>query len=610
MVPVKGVAAVWRRPVVLLLCASLLTAAAMGIAFLFARRQAASAPAAASTIRLSINPPENVKFSGAASTAAASVQVSLSPDGNAITYVAAVVSGKPMLWVRSLDDTVARPLAGTDDAEDPFWSPDGRWIGFFSSGKLKKVPYAGGGVQVVTEEAAEPRGGSWGVNDTILFATNGASIFRVAASGGPATAVTKLDPARKEANHRFPCFLPDGKHFLYNIRGTQAEYRGIYVGSLDGTVKKFLVGGPSNAQYVAPGYLLFMDGDTLRSQAFDADRLELKGQPFTVALGVGVSGTNAGAFSASDPNLLAYAGPMSSLGRLTWLDRSGNASGAAGQESAYTDFRLSPDETRVAASVTDLRTSLQEIWMIDLVRGSTSRFTNGPLISANAVWSPDGGRIAFRDTRTGVASMLEKSAGGGGTEDHLFMPAAGDSMKTSTLTPTAWCTAGRYLLFSAGSSAFVDLWVLPLAGDRKPVKLSSSLGSLMHGNFSSDGHLIAYTSDESGKFEVYVQTFPPSDKKWTVSTSGGFEPRWREDGREIYYLSGDRKLMAVAVEAGPSFGVPKALFQTRVTDTVNPRRMHYVPSRDGKRFLVNIPVGDPSPVPITIVLNWTAGLKK
>jgi len=362
-----------------------------------------------------------------------------------------------------------------------------------------------------------------------------------------------------------------------------------------------------------PGYLLYLDGDTLLGQTFDGARLELRGEPFTVAVHVGRSTGFNIAVSASGTGMLAYAAAILKRGRLTWFDRAGNSFGSVGVEGDYPDFRLSPNGETLAVSLVDPKIWNPDIWLVDLTRGSPSRFTVGSALNAAPVWSPDGARILFRTNRNGMTEFYEKSAGGGGNEESVLTNqtqlAAG--IESPNLVSSDWSPDGRYVIASAPQQATGDdLWLVPLSGDRKPVKFLGPPSDQMHGNFSPDGRFVAYTSNESGRFQVYVQTFPLSNRKWQVSTDGGYEPRWRADGREIYYLSDDRKLMAVSVGAGPSFAVPKLLFQTRVPEGVTSRRTHYVPNRDGRRFLINTQTGDAPPNPITVVFNWQAELGK
>jgi serine/threonine protein kinase len=568
------------------------------------------APSSADPVRFSVNPPEKAVFSGPPNLTVPVPQFALSPDGRAMAFVANSSGGDPVIWMRSIDQVTARPLPGTEHAQLPFWSPDSRWVGFFGEGKLKKTPVGGGPVQVLAD-VADAFGGSWGTDGSIIFAQLSSTIFRVSSSGGIVTAVTKVDTFH--IAHRWPQFLPDGRHFLYHVQGGDPEHHGIYVGRLDGGIQKFLLHTESSAVYASPGYLLYVDGDTLLGQAFDAARLEIKGEPFTVAENVGRStGFNIGA-SASGTGTLAFAAAMLQRGRLTWFDRAGKPLNSVGVEGDYSDFRLSPNGETLAVSLVDPKAWNPDIWLIDLMRGGPSRITVGSTLNAAPVWSPDGTRIVFRTNRSGQTELYAKSAGGGGNEEVVLtyetQHAAG--IDTPNLVCSDWSADGRYVISSVPQQTTGDdLWLIPMVGDKKPFKFLGPPADQIHANFSPDGHFVAYTSNESGRFQVYVQTFPLSDRKWQVSTDGGYEPRWRGDGREIYYLSEDRKLMAVAVGAGPSFAVPKTLFQTRVPEGVSSRRTHYVPSRDGQRFLVNTQSGDALPNPITVVLNWQAELKK
>jgi Tol biopolymer transport system component/predicted Ser/Thr protein kinase len=585
----------------------IVAAAALLLAVLFFVLWSGRAPAAAEVVSFAIYPPEKTAFSPPINTTVSVPQFALSPDGRTILFVAGSQAGRPMLWVRPLEQVNARTLAGTEDAQHPFWSPDGRWIGFFAEGKLKKIPATGGAVQVVTQTATDFRGGTWGPDDTIVFASGTGPLFRVASAGGRATPASAV----AEGSNRFPQFLPDGRHFLHIA--LSSEQSGIYAGSLDDKSMKLLVRTNTSAVYAPPGYLLLVDGDTLLGQALDAKRREVSGQPFLIAEHVGRSSAFQSAISASRVGSIAYAGTIAQNGRLTWFDRGGKALGSAGPEGDYADFRLSPTEKLLAASLVDSKTGTVDIWMHDLARGSNTRTTRGGLLSASAIWSPDGTQLVFRALRRGLIEFYRRSAAGGGNEESVLATETerAAQIQSINLVPTDWSPDGRHIVFSYPEVASGnDLWLLPLTGDRKPFRFLASPSEEMHGNFSPDGHFIAYSSNESGKFEVYVQTFPLSDRKWQVSTDGGYEPRWRADGREIYYLSEDRKLMAVSVGADPSFDVPKSLFQTRVPAGVTANRTHYVPSRDGQRFLVNTQSGDPSPTPITVVLNWTAGLKK
>jgi serine/threonine protein kinase len=568
------------------------------------------APSSSEPVRFSVNPPEKAVFSGPPNLTVPVPQFALSPDGRALVFVANSSGGDPVIWMRSIDQVTARPLPGTEHAQNPFWSPDSRWLGFFAEGKLKKISVAGGPAQVLAD-VADAFGGSWGADGSIIFGKLSSAIFRVSSGGGTVTEVTKVETVMKA--HRWPQFLPDGRHFLFHVQGGDSPQHGVYVGSIDGTTQKFLVRSESSAIYAWPGYVLYVEGDTLLGQAFDASRLEIRGEPFTVAENVGRStGFNIGV-SASGTGMLAYAAAMLQRGRLTWFDRAGKPLNSVGVEGDYSDFRLSPNGETLAVSLVDPKAWNPDIWLIDLVRGGPSRFTFGSALSAAPVWSPDSARIVFRTNRNGQTELYARSAGGGGSEEvvstYETQHAAG--IDTPNLVCSDWSPDGRYVISSVPQQATGDdLWLIPMVGDKKPFKFLGPPADQIHANFSPDGHLVAYTSNESGRFQVYVQTFPLSDRKWQVSTDGGYEPRWRGDGHEIYYLSEDRKLMAVAVGTGPSFAVPKMLFQTRVPEGVTSRRTHYVPSRDGQRFLVNTQSGDAPPNPITVVVDWQAELKK
>ena len=584
-----------------------------GVTLFFAARPSVNS-SLTGPISFNVFPPEGTAFSAALNTTVNVPQFALSPDGRNLVFGAEAPGATRTLWVRTMDQVSARQLAGTAEAEGPFWSPDNRWIGFFAEGKLKKIPAAGGPVQIIAETATDNRGGTWGPEDNILFGSGTEPILHVKSVGGKTTPVTILDISREAGTHRDPYFLPDGNHFLYSIFGRVTDQNGIYLASLNDKTKMLLVRLDTNAVYAPPGYLLFVDGDALQGQAFDAKRLQLNGQPFLVAEHVGRNSAFMSAVSASGVGTIAYAGTIAQNGRLTWIDRSGSALGTAGTpDGDYVDFRLSPDEKRLAVSLVNVKAGSVEIWLTDLARNSTSRFASGGLVTGTPTWSPDGSRLAFRTNRNGIIEFYESSAAGGGSERPILLGEAYGAVKIPSLNliPTDWSPDGQSIIFSVPApESGNDLWLLPLTQNGKPEKFLASPAEQMHGNFSPNGHLLAYTSNESGKFEVYLETVPRSDRKWSVSTGGGYEPRWRMDGGEIYYLSEDRKLMAVSVGPGPSLGVPKILFQTRVPVGVTANRTHYVPSRDGRRFLVNTQTGIAPPTSITVILNWAAALNK
>ena len=564
-------------------------------------------------VRFSVTLPESMTFSSPRQAVVSIPQFALAPDGRSLAFVAGGPAQKPTLWLRHLDAVEARPVPGTEEARDPFWSPDGRWIGFFAEETLTKVAVAGGMVQTVARNISDPRGASWGPDDTILFGTGYGAIYRVAAASGTPQPVTRLDASKDEGSHRWPQFLPDGRHFLFTVRSGRADARGVYVGTLNEETRHHLLRLESDARYVAPGYLLFLDGDTLLAQPFDSGRLVLSGQPTPIEAGIGRSSRGNGAFSTSRTGTLAYSGATLRTGRLTWFDRNGTALGTVGLsgEHDYADFRLSRDDTRLSASLVDPKLSLPDVWLFDLARGAASRLTFGPLLNADAVWAPQGDRIAFRTNRRGLIELYQMSAVESGNDEPLLPDevARRGGAAYANMTPTDWSTDGQRLAFTTGAPS--DIWLLTIADPTKPVRVVQSPGEQMHANFSPDGGSIAYTSNESGRFEVYVQSLRPPAHKWPISVNGGYEPRWRADGQELYYLADDQTVMAVPVSSGAvPFGVPRPLFQTQVHEGVSSLRTHYVPNRDGSRFLIHRRTRDVAPASITVVLNGMTALKR
>ncbi len=559
-----------------------------------------SAPTSQSpTTRFSIFPPENTTLSGAVDF--------ISPDGRRVIFSAINKDGKRQLWIRSLDSLTAQPLPGTEDGVQAFWSPDSRFIGFSAGGKLKKMEVSGGPATTLAE-APVFRGGAWNREGVIIFGSNiNGPLYRITSAGGPATAVTTLDATRNQSAHFWPRFLPDGRHFLYLARSILREKSAIYVGSLDSSDSKFLINADSTPAYAPPGYLLFLRERTLMAQAFDAGKLQLTGEPFPIAEQVGLNPSNARAFFAvSDNGVLVYRDFVFTDTQLAWFDRTGKQLAPVGTVGQITNLALSPDDQRVAVTRFDTQTGSTDLWLIDQAR--ETRLTFDPANDASPVWSPDGSRIAFNSSRSGSIDLYVKPSSGG-TEDLLFK-------SSNPKGPQAWSADGRFILYSeADPKTNIDLWVLPLFGDRKPIPFLQTAFIETQGRFSPDGKWIAYASNESGPFQVYVRPFPPSGSQWMVSTNGGNQPRWRRDGKELFYLGPDRKLMVVDVkEDGNSFTAssPRALFDMRVaTITLGPSsNSTYEVARDAQHFLVNTQVEESAPSPLTVVLNWTAGLKR
>ncbi len=579
-----------------------MTAVALLLAVAAMVRYAYRAATLARPLRLSIVLPEKSDLRAAA----------LSPDGSRLVFVAKDSSGKKLLWIRPLDSLAVQPLAGTENPSFPFWSPDSRFVGFFADGKLKKIDASGGPPQTLCD-APISRGGTWNREGVILFAPIASPVYRVSAAGGLATPVTRFDPARGETTHRWPFFLPDGRHFLYLVAsfgsGGQQEKMGIYVGSLDSKEEKFLLRANSNVAYAPPGYLLFFRERSLLAQLFDAKGLRITGDPFPVAEQIQYFPQIYSAlFSISENGVLLYrAASASAASRLLWFDRSGKEIGSLGTPGDQANPRISPDGKRVALDITDPQTGNMDIWIYDLSRGIPTRFTFDPAEDTTPIWSPDGSRIVWGSNRSKVRDLYQKDSSGAGSEEVLFRSG---SAKFST----DWSPDGRFILHRVvDPKTNLELWVLPVAGDGKPIPFIKATFGVDHGQFSPEGRWVAYSSNESGKWEVFVIPFPGPGGKWQVSTAGGSEPRWRRDGKELFYLAPDGKLMAVEVKEGPTFeaGAARPLFQTRRREHVSSTDLFsYDVSADGQRFLVNTDVGEVTSSPLTVVLNWTAELKR
>jgi len=550
---------------------------------------------------LSLLPPDSVNMSGIVSAMA------LSPDGRRLAFVGSS-EGQNRLWVRSLDSLSAQALSGTEGASSaglPFWSPDSRFVGFIAGGKLKKIDASGGPPQTLCDVGAN-RGGTWSRDGVIVFAMGGnGPLYRVSAEGGEPTPVTTLDKSRSETSHRWPFFLPDGQHFLYFARSTQVEAGGIYVGSLDAKqAKQLLPTTLLNAVYASPGYLLFVRDKTLLAQRFDADKLQLSGEPFPVAEHVASNpGLARGAFSVSENGVLAYYSGSGDLNQPLWFDRGGKQIGSLGELGLYFTLGLSLDGKRAAVNRADQQLGTNDIWLFDLLRGVPLRFTTDPAGDSNPLWSPDGSRIVFTSNREGVGNLYQKITSGGGNEELLLK-------SSDEKWPDDWTADGQFIVYQTfNPKTKWDLWLLPMSGDRQPTKFLETQFNEQQAHFSPDAKWIVYTSDESGTPEIYARTFPATDAKWRVSTGGGCQPAWRRDGRELFYIASDRKLMAVDVKLGTTFeaSVPKTLFETRVlslTDFGN----HYAVAADGQHFLINS-TNETNASPISVVVNWTANLK-
>jgi len=597
--PVAGLPASRRRwpwPTVAIAA----TLAALTLAFLRLREAPSPEPR---TVRFQVPPPEKSSID----------YFKLSPDGRWLAFTT-----DRRLWIRSLDTLQSVPLPGTDGASKMFWSPDSQFIAFFAQGKLKKIAVSGGPAQTLCD-APEAYGGAWNRAGVIVFPLSLTSgLFQVSAGGGTPVPVAKLG-ASAPANQLSPEFLPDGRHFLYSVSGTQ-DARGLFVGSLDGTPAIRLLPDPDSVSYVpavgAPGqdgYLVFRRGEALMAQRFNPHLMSLSGEATPVTEQV-AGGVLWAAFSVSENGTLVYAPPGAGTTavQLVWLDRTGKQVGLFGPLGSYDDFRLAPDERRIAFanSASDNR----DVWVLDSVRGVTSRITSDPAIDDPPMWSPDGLRVVWASNRRGAFDLYVKSANGAGPDQLLVTMAAPAGW------PEDWSRDSRFIIYQIpGPKTGQDLWIAPQPAQgqsgSKPFPYLQTGFDERHGRFSPDGRWVAYSSNESGRDEIYVQSFPASGAKFPISAGGGTEPQWGRDGKELFYISDERTLMAVPVKLASSAAEPlrvgqaKSLFRVPMLDTFVVGRTYEV-SNDGQRFLMRSLASGATPPPLTLVLNWQTQLKR
>jgi eukaryotic-like serine/threonine-protein kinase len=585
------------------LTASLLVAA-VAVTILYFRRAPIENPTAA--MRFTINLPEKLT--------ARSGSPEISPDGRNLVFSARREDNANILWLRPLGSLAAQPMPGTEGAGagNYFWSPDSRSIGFFREGKLEKIDLAGGPPQTLCNMPPRVGGGppvysgTWNRDSIIVISADGV-IYRISAAGSEPTLVLGKNQLNREAVYGWPSFLPDGRHFLcLRIPAGQGAPE-IYLASLDGKETTRLLVADSQALYATSatggGYLLFARAGALLAQPFEASSLKLTGEPFVVANTLRVSDSGRGHYSVSDNGILVY-DPTNTFGtqQLIWLDRAGKRLESVGAPGTIQNPRLSPDGKQVAVDRRDLQTGNEDIYVIDIARGTSSRLTSDPASDSHPIWSPDGNRIAWSSDREGSFQIYQKLASGVGQEELL--------LKSEIRShPTSWSADGRFILYTGvDPKTNNDVWVLPLAGDRKPSLLLQTQFSEGSASFSPDGRWIAYQSNDQGLNEVYVQTFPASGRKWQVSTDAGFFPIWRSDGKELFYFKVGA-MMGVEVKSGSSFeaGVPKMLFDFAGRNRGNPI---FAATADGQRFLIVGQVEDTANLQYTVVVNWTAEAKK
>jgi serine/threonine protein kinase len=527
------------------------------------------------------------------------VSLAISPDGEKLVFVASS-DGRPKLWLRSLGTGSARPLPGTDGASFPFWSPDSRSVAFFANGNLNRIDIDGSSLRTLAS-APVGAGGTWNREGVILYTlVPDAPISRVPADGGKSAFVPGLQPGAP--GHRFPQFLPDGRHFLYYV--ADSATRGVYAGTLDGSERRRLFDADAAAVFVPPARVLFVRAGTLFAQRFDPVRQQLEGNTVALAEGVSVDSVGAAAVSGSAAGSIVYrVGQANRQRQLLWFDRSGNQVGVAAAPDAATSLNptLSADGRRVALNRSVNGNS--DVWLLDLGRSVLSRFTFDPGPEIFPVWSPDGTRIVYAaSNRTGAGfRMFQKPTAGAGQASPLLD--TGQNM-----IPDDWSRDGRFISFATSSSGNWDVGAFPLEGNAKPFPVAQTSYDELSSEFSPDGHWIAYESNESGRNEIYVQPFPNPATKTIVSTGGGLQPHWGPDGRELFYVAPDGRLMSVPLRVASDRqaiepGSPVPLFTTRISSTrTGGSRQEYAVSADGKRFLMNTFV-EQAGAPITLVLS-------
>ncbi len=583
-----GNARLWMSTTAVLLLGLLL---ALPFAVKYLRQSPPAAPVAA---RFTIAAPEKATDMAAPE---------LSPDGRNLVFVANV-EGKRSLWLRPLGSLTAQPLPGTEGVTGfPFWSPDSRALGFFVRNELKKFELAGGAPQTL---GRLPSGigliwdGTWNRDGVILFAGD-AGIYRIPATGSEPALALRSDQPRL---YSFPVFLSDGRHFLVRRTPTQGAAE-IHLAALDSQQTTRLLAADLQARY-ANGHLLFTRAGALLAAPFDVGSLKLTGEPFVVADKVKVPDNAKAYFSVSDNGSLVYdPTPLTDNQQLTWVDRAGQPLGTVGPAGVYEFPRLSPDGKRVAVARRDPQSRNWDIYVIDLARGAGSRLTVDPGDDRNPVWSPDGSHIAWSATRDGAFQIYQKLASGVGPEELLLKADV-------SIFPSSWSADGRFLLYTqTDPKTREDLWTLPLAEGRQPALFLQTPFREGIGHFSPAGRWIAYTSDDQGRFEVSVQTFPAAGGKWQISINGGQQSWWRSDGKELYYLSNDGKLMAVEVKPGGNFeaGAPRALFDLAPVRAIG-GLSSYAVTATGDRFLFVTAREEVASLQFTVVVNWAAEAKK
>ncbi|MBN2318662.1 MAG: PD40 domain-containing protein, partial [Acidobacteria bacterium] len=583
--PVKSTWSKW----ILVSTTSLLAIALMVFAFLYFH---GAAPSEAMHYHVSVPPLVNDH------------SFAISPDGSRITF-AASSAGANSLFVCKIGSVTPEPLDGTEGAEYPFWSPDSRSIAFFAKGRLMQVDATGGSPRLICP-ARGIFNGTWNRDGIIIF-SEGEELRQVSADGGESATLTTLDEFQNA--HVFPHFLPNGVHYLYTAFANEPSKNGIFLGSLDSEKKMQLLTATVSAAYVDPGYLLFQRERALYAQPFDVKKLESMGEAIRIAdnlildVRIGIS-----PFDASQNGVLIYrTGNMQAKSQFIWFDKTGNQIGLAGAPGMYSpDFDLSPDEKQIAMKLIDISGSRANIYLMDWERDIREQLTNNPSANIHPHWSADGQRIAFASYRKGDSELFEKKVGSIEAETELLVSSENEQ------TPS-WSKDDRHIAFGKVMGSDIDIYALPLFGEKKPFPIIQLPGNEHNFEFSYDNKWLAYQSDESGINQVYLISFPDPEAqpKRQISNNGGVQPQWREDGKELYYLALDGKIMAVEIttDTGIDIGASRELIDTSMIVLPSDQRQ-YAATRDGQRFLVLKPLTEAASTPITITFNWTSLLNK
>ena len=599
----------YRLVATITIVALAVTAGALGLKL--ARRT----ETAAALVRFDVRPPAGEILTGANGVP----RFAVSPDGRAIVLSSTLPGKRDQLWIRRFDSVEAQPISGTDvppaggnAVQAPFWSPDGRQVAFAdqTTGQLKKVDLQGGPVQILSDLPGAQLGGTWGDGVILVSSAVTNGVQRLSPQGGVRVQVTTLDKRRNEMRHLWPQFLPDGRHFLYLAQTAGRESSAIFVGSLDSAPPKMILSSGSMGLFAPPDHLVFVRGTALMTQRVDLTTFELIGDPALIAPTVPVTDNGRVGASISRTGVLVLSSSATSEGnrQLTWVDRNGKAIGVVGTAASGNSLRLSADG-RFAALPESSAGASSDIWIHDLTRNLRTRLTTDARVDIAPVWAPDGSRVAFQSIRDGQRSSILEKAANGATAERVLL-----AEQDMFLRPLDWSADGRLLVFLRADSGTnnSDLWVLPLDGTGKASPYLATPFSETSAALSPDGRWLAYASNESGSFQIVVQSFPdPSLGKSQISIEGGAFPRWRRDGRELFYLTPDGRIVGVPVSLRGKFeaGMPATLFQTTLVGTGQIAALApYDVAADGSRFLLAMPANQGFSAPLTVVLNWTSVL--